>query len=399
MRGLQSVSSLVNVAVSSMPPAAFAWAGVFVILPVVMNAITQDGEAMDGLEFISELLVRCKVREDVIRRRFREPVQGLQSQSESKNLGELHSAIKARTVQLYSDILQYQIQLAIHYDRGFERRYRNSIANGFDKLEESAEQSLSSLKEIEQDIEGISQDSLLKELPRAIFAAFDSSKAQGETTSLHRTCLQGTRIDTPNLVQRWSNALHDYKCIFWLKGMPGTGKLMIARTVAGKLASEGRLGALHHAFIPADGSITRPPAALFVIDALDECEGDDDLREVLPLFSQLRDLRTIKLRVFMTSRPEKLLRSRFSRMPDAYHRDEDLHKIKPSDIQEDKDDITKLFEHELALMREEILLQDNWPGKERVKKLILKPMDYSSTLPQLADFSQRQLQKDWQTYD
>ncbi|KAL2371226.1 hypothetical protein RJZ57_004350 [Blastomyces gilchristii] len=308
-----------------------------------MNAITQDGEAMDGLEFISELLVRCKVREDVIRRRFREPVQGLQSQR-------------------------------------FERRYRNSIANGFDKLEESAEQSLSSLKEIEQDIEGISQDSLLKELPRAIFAAFDSSKAQGETTSLHRTCLQGTRIDTPNLVQRWSNALHDYKCIFWLKGMPGTGKLMIARTVAGKLASEGRLG-------------------VFVIDALDECEGDDDLREVLPLFSQLRDLRTIKLRVFMTSRPEKLLRSRFSRMPDAYHRDEDLHKFKPSDIQEDKDDITKLFEHELALMREEILLQDNWPGKERVKKLVLKPMDYSSTLPQLADFSQRQLQKDWQTYD
>ncbi|EQL32130.1 hypothetical protein BDFG_05612 [Blastomyces dermatitidis ATCC 26199] len=141
------------------------------------------------------------------------------------------------------------------------------------------------------------------------------------------------------------------------------------------------------------------PTTLFVIDALDECEGDDDLREVLPLFSQLRDLRTIKLRVFMTSRPEKLLRSRFSRMPDAYHRDEDLHKIKPSDIQEDKDDITKLFEHELALMREEILLQDNWPGKERVKKLILKPMDYSSTLPQLADFSQRQLQKDWQTYD
>ncbi|KLJ06195.1 hypothetical protein EMPG_10376 [Blastomyces silverae] len=464
--GLQSVSGFVNVAMSSMPPAALAWAGVLVILPVVMNAITQDDEAMNGLEFISELLVRCKVREDILRRRFREPVQGFQSQSESKNLGELRSAIKAKTVQLYSDILQYQIQLAIHYDRGCFRRSlgdivisndwksmttdlenasdnihqdlseddRNTIANGFDNLKESAERSLSSLKKIEQDIEGISQDSLLKELPRAIFAAFDSSEAPGETTSLHRTCLQGTRIDTLNLVQRWSNALHDYKGIFWLKGMPGTGKSTIARTVAGKLASEGRLAGsfffskrranltnaaqlfttlssqlteilpglrphvcaaiekrrdiagkslseqwVHLIFRPLvslDETLHEglyPPFVLvFVIDALDECEGDDDLKEILPLFSQLRDLRIIKLRVFMTSRPEKLLRSRFSRMPDAYHHDEDLHKIKPSDIQDDKDDITKLFEHELALMREEIPLQDNWPGKERVKKLILK---------------------------
>ncbi|KAL2390019.1 hypothetical protein RJ035_001635 [Blastomyces gilchristii] len=289
-----------------------------------MNAITQDGEAMDGLEFISELLVRCKVREDVIRRRFREPVQGLQSQSESKNLGELHSAIKARTVQLYSDILQYQIQLAIHYDRGCFLRSLGDIAISND------------WKSMTTDLENAS-DNIHQDLSEDI-------------AILSQTDLTNSKT-------------------------------------------------LHHAFIPADGSITRPPAALFVIDALDECEGDDDLREVLPLFSQLRDLRTIKLRVFMTSRPEKLLRSRFSRMPDAYHRDEDLHKFKPSDIQEDKDDITKLFEHELALMREEILLQDNWPGKERVKKLVLKPMDYSSTLPQLADFSQRQLQKDWQTYD
>ncbi|PGH09068.1 hypothetical protein GX51_00821 [Blastomyces parvus] len=466
IRGLQSVSGFVNVAMSSMPPAALAWAGVLVILPVVMNAITQDDEAMNGLEFISELLVRCKVREDILRRRFREPVPGLQSQGESKNLGELRSAIKAKTLQLYSDILQYQIQLALHYDRGYFTRSlgdiaisnnwksmttdlenasdkihqdlseddRNTIANGFDNLRESAEKSLSSLNKIEQDIEGISQDSLLKELPRAIFAAFDSSEAPGETTSLHRICLQCTRIDTLNLVQQWSHALHDYKCIFWLKGMAGTGKSTIARTVAGKLASEARLAGSfffskrranltnaaqlfttlssqltevlpglrshvcaaieerrdiagkslseqweHLIFRPLvrlDDSLREglyPPFELvFVIDALDECEGDDDLKEILPLFSQLKDFRIIKLRVFMTSRPETLLRSRFSRIPDAYHHDEDLHKINPSDSQDDKDDITKLFEHELALMRREIPLQDNWPGKERVKKLILK---------------------------
>ncbi|OJD22264.1 hypothetical protein ACJ73_06394 [Blastomyces percursus] len=260
-----------------------------------MNAITRDDEAVNGLEFISELLVRCKVREDILRTRFREPIQGLQSQSESKILGELRSAIKARTVQLYSDILQYQIQLAIHYDHGCFRHDRNTIANGFNNLKESVEKSLSSLKKIEQDIE------------------------------------------------RRSNALHDYKCIFWLKGMPGTEKSTIARTIAGKLASEGRLGGsfffskrpvnltnaaqlfttlssqlsevlpglrphvcaafekrgdiagkslseqweplIFQPLVSLDDTLREglyPPSVLvFVIDALDECEGDGGVKECL----------------------------------------------------------------------------------------------------------------------
>ncbi|KAK2797225.1 hypothetical protein FQN51_008748 [Onygenales sp. PD_10] len=80
-------------------------------------------------------------------------------------------------------------------------------------------------------LEGISQDSLLKELPRAIFAAFDSYTASTESTSLHRTCLEGTRVSTLNLIEKWSQSIGEYECIFWLKGMAGAGKSTIARTL------------------------------------------------------------------------------------------------------------------------------------------------------------------------
>lgn len=37
---------------------------------VFLNAVTKDDDAMKGLEDISDLLVRCKVREDTYRRRI-----------------------------------------------------------------------------------------------------------------------------------------------------------------------------------------------------------------------------------------------------------------------------------------------------------------------------------------
>lgn len=90
VRGIQSVSGFIGAAVSPSPPAALAWAGVLVLLPVrvqidspiletskltflskvFLNAVTKDDDAMEGLKNISDLLVRCKVREDTYRKRI-----------------------------------------------------------------------------------------------------------------------------------------------------------------------------------------------------------------------------------------------------------------------------------------------------------------------------------------
>jgi hypothetical protein len=271
-------------------------------------------------------------------------------------------------------------------------------------------------------------------LPRALFAAFDSYQNPRETTSLHRTCLEGTRVDIRNVIQQWTQDLGGDRRVFWLRGMPGTGKSTIARTVASSLALEGRLGGSfffskgqlnpHNAtqlfttlasqiadvlpdvrpyissaieekrdiggkqlFEQWDRLILKPLLALdsklqkglypsfalvLVIDALDECEGDEDVEEIVRLFSEIKGLKIVHLRVFMTSRPENFRRSRFGEMPKDLYFDMDLSKVSRSKSQTDKDDIMKLVEFELAQMRRKHHFQEDWPGEEIIEKLAQK---------------------------
>ncbi|PGH11641.1 hypothetical protein AJ79_04781 [Helicocarpus griseus UAMH5409] len=429
IRGLQSVSGFVNVAVSPMPPAALAWAGVLVVLPAVVNALTQDEEALNGLEYIQTFLSVARFERIFAVKGSVKPHHF--TQIKGRKTSRLHITIKNKIIQLYSDILRYQIQLAIHYHHGRFRRAlgdfviandwkgmvedlenasdsinqdlteddRAIITSEFSNLRESAEKSMSMLKDVQEAIEGFSQDALLRELPVPFLLLSIPLKLRGRPQLyLHRSCLAGTRIDTLRLIEQWSENVHDYKCIFGLKGMPGIRKSTIARTVATTSQSNQRNSTIHYPSIAADRGVTGPQAwdqlifqprllldkilcdglyrsfvLVFVIDALDECEHDEDLKEILPLFSQLKDLKIIQLRVFMTSRPENLLRCKFNRIPDAFHHDEELYKIKPSNAENRKDDITtKLFEHELALMKTGIPLQDDWPGQEHVKQLVFK---------------------------
>ncbi|KAF2452238.1 hypothetical protein BDY21DRAFT_257283, partial [Lineolata rhizophorae] len=59
--------------------------------------------------------------------------------------------------------------------------------------------------------------------------------------------------------------------------------------------------------------IAHPPALelLVVIDALDECEPDDNIRVILQLLSQTKNLKSVSLPVFVTSRPELHIRLGF----------------------------------------------------------------------------------------
>ena len=43
---------------------------------------------------------------------------------------------------------------------------------------------------------------------------------------------------------------------------------------------------------------------VMVIDALDECESEDDIRVILRLLAEARSLKEVRLRVLVTSRPE-----------------------------------------------------------------------------------------------
>src|SRR5579871_4322431 len=75
------------------------------------------------------------------------------------------------------------------------------------------------------------------DLPIAENAAFGSYADQHEPE-----CLKGTRTDLLNHIVEWVEDSQG-KCIFWLNGMAGTGKSTISRTIARSFKERGQLGA------------------------------------------------------------------------------------------------------------------------------------------------------------
>ena len=97
---------------------------------------------------------------------------------------------------------------------------------------------------------------------------------------------------------------------------------------------------------------------VLVIDALDGCEDEQDARLILRLFSQARDLnaQAVRMRIFITSRPETPIRLGFKNdIPASDHQDFILHHISQPTI-----------EHDIAVLLGEnlsIVLRDDYVGQ------------------------------------
>jgi hypothetical protein len=68
---------------------------------------------------------------------------------------------------------------------------------------------------------------------------------------------------------------------------------------------------------------------ILVVDAVDECDSEDDIRIILHLLAEAGSLRAHQLGILLTSRPEILIQRGFNQMPRATHRDFILHNISP----------------------------------------------------------------------
>ncbi|OBT39270.1 hypothetical protein VE00_10180 [Pseudogymnoascus sp. WSF 3629] len=257
-------------------------------------------------------------------------------------------------------------------------------------------------------------------LPFATQAPFNSYDHQHESA-----CLPGTRVDLLQEIYDWADGKdgHDERCIFWLNGLAGTGKSTISRTVARRFNEQKRLGAsfffskgdrdVSHAgkfftslavqlakSIPSlrkqicNAIVARSDIAnlsfldqwrqlvlgplselekshqsyVLVIDALDECEGDNDVRKILELLAEARSLKTVRLQVFLTSRPEIPIRHGIHRIPQADHQDFILQNIPPAIINHD---VSLFLKHNLGTISQECSLGADWPGEEIIRQLVL----------------------------
>ena len=259
----------------------------------------------------------------------------------------------------------------------------------------------------------------LARLPVAGGASFDSHVEEH-----NGTCLENTRVELQHQVMEWAKNI-DGKQIFWLSGMAGTGKSTIARTVAQSFADQGRLGASFFfkkgegdrgnasklfttlavdlmAHIPelkseirkaidTEPAITekalkdqfvkliRQPLTeinrtslrdmrfVVVIDALDECEREEDIRAILWLLEQIKDIKPVSLQVFVTSRPELPIRLGFKQMSDGTYRNLILHDVPRTTIERD---ITLFLKYELARIREQRSLNASWPEEGHIQTLV-----------------------------
>lgn len=119
---------------------------------------------------------------------------------------------------------------------------------------------------------------------------------------------------------------------------------------------------------------SQPLATVIVVDALDECDNLEHIRLVIQLLSQAKDFTSIRLRFFLTSRPELPIRLGFKDISGKYE-DLVLHQIPKPVIERD---ITAFLQHELSKIREDYnksvtpnrQLPLNWLDMEHIQKLV-----------------------------
>lgn len=270
---------------------------------------------------------------------------------------------------------------------------------------------------VQKDVDNHRLDKVIARLPFAKGATFDSSDE-----GINPRCHIKTRIELRHQIQSWAED-QQVKCFFWLKGMAGTGKSTISRTMADWLSKENKLGAsfffkrgeadrdssaklftticaqllinIPALISPVELAIDTDPyiseksmgeqfeklicqplsqiqnasKLILLFDALDECtQGETFLR----LLSQTKDKWSPNLQIMITSRPEKAIRLGFKDVEEEIRKDIELYDM-PRPIVER--DITFFLEDEFAKIRKKYekdgqKLPLTWPGKEILRDLV-----------------------------
>lgn len=109
---------------------------------------------------------------------------------------------------------------------------------------------------------------------------------------------------------------------------------------------------------------------VIVVDALDECDVDNDIRLILQLLPHLQNSESLCLRFMLTSRPELSIRLGFKRLSSQDYKDLILHEIPRESL---KHDFSLFFNYRLSKIKEEREppLPIDWPGEMNIQKLVV----------------------------
>ncbi|OQD92797.1 hypothetical protein PENVUL_c210G09392 [Penicillium vulpinum] len=237
----------------------------------------------------------------------------------------------------------------------------------------------------------------LSKLQTAKQAAFDSYDNQ------HSECLPGTRIDLLREIDEWAKSPHGKfvsrlqeqellgASFFFRRGEEdrGTAKKLFPTLTEQLVISIPQMLPRVQKAIDDDPNISEKvlreqfekllldllsgieqreetTRRVIVIDALDECELEDDIGIILRLLPQVRKSTSVQLRFLLTSRPELPIRLGFEGIIDAYQ-DLVLYKIEKPVIEYD---ISLYFEDQFVRLKQRRSFPPDWPGDAATKELV-----------------------------
>ena len=113
----------VSSAVSADPHSALAWAGVSLLLPLLLNPTSQNKALVDGLDYISTLIARFTVME----RTYQQYKSTRSTSSESMDTTDLDRSFELQVTKLYSQVLAYQARVVCQLPRNALMRYGRDV--------------------------------------------------------------------------------------------------------------------------------------------------------------------------------------------------------------------------------------------------------------------------------
>ncbi|GAB1211518.1 hypothetical protein ATERTT37_000641 [Aspergillus terreus] len=316
---------------------------------------------------------------------------------------------------------QYITELQCSIEKEEQMLFQLAQLQTFEQVEKTAETIRKQNEKTAENILAAIDDKLSKSL-NALILRFGLPVADNAFwNSYHHEdlCLEDTRVQTRSQITQWADSAES-EFVFWLNGGAGTGKSTIARTIAQSFEAKGQLGASFffkrgesdrgnaRRLIPTItkelikqnkdlasrvlGAIEKDPqiaakdvteqfnkllleplksvvmyqsrTLVIVIDALDECEDDKEIGKILHFLPRLQESSNMRLKIFLTSRPELPLRRFFER--ESSHRGLVLEKVAEEAI---KEDIVRFLEHRFAEIGAQASTGKDWPGDEVVKAL------------------------------
>ncbi|KAL9576092.1 MAG: hypothetical protein Q9212_007392, partial [Teloschistes hypoglaucus] len=320
---------------------------------------------------------------------------------------------------------------ASNCDRTLSAQDRERVGSLNQYLQEVLEE-LKKSHRLQQSLDRLETKIDLDKLPYAKGAMYNS---YGDD---YITCHPATRADVLQSIYDWAQDPLG-RSIFWMSGGAGTGKSTISRTVAEWAAGqshpigvdlgasfffkrgEGDRGSASRFFptitrelvlkVPrldtfvaeritqdpsifdkalgeqSDKLIYQPlhqvalttvgsPTFIVVVDALDECDRENDVKAIIDLWSRLAHLTTVRLKLFLTSRPELPIQLGFKSISATVHQDMVLQDAVPqATIQHDilvflGDAFEKIRNSYNLDPLSGTLLDRDWPGTRTLEALV-----------------------------